>query len=174
LADRIPENLECPDCREPLRVDLEQDSDRGPRVGQDPHCEGGQVVCDGCSRSFPIIEGIPRFVEQQHLASFGLQWNRYEVAHAEEDLATFQAKTGIALSELSGLKVLDAGCGGGRYCRVAAEAGAHVFGADHSAAVEKASRLCAGLNEVKLVQADLKHLPFAEESFDLVLSLIHI
>ena len=129
------------------------------------------MACDACGRSFPVVEGTPRFVEQQHLASFGLQWNRYEVAHDDEDRATFQAKTGFKLSELVGQRVLDAGCGGGRYCKVAAEAGALVTGADHSSAVEKATKLCGHLDSVRLVQADLKRLPFEPESFDLAFSI---
>ena len=97
--NRVPEDLVCPRCLAPL-------------VSSDK-----SVDCEACSTSHPIIEGIPRFVEQEHLASFGLQWNRYEVAHDDEDRATFQAKTGVTLDELSGLRVLDAGCGGGRYCK---------------------------------------------------------
>lgn len=27
-----------------------------------------------------VVNAIPRFVDDQHLASFGLQWNKYEVA----------------------------------------------------------------------------------------------
>lgn len=123
------------------------------------------------SQSYPVVKGIPRFVESEHLTSFGLQWNKYEVAHDDEDRATFAAKTGLALSELQGLKILDAGCGGGRYCKVAAEAGGNVFGADHTTAVEKAQTLCSHLENVQLVQADLKHLPFAPESFDFVFSI---
>lgn len=151
--DRIPDGLLCPSCSASLSV-----SDDSAR-------------CENCASSHPIVEGIPRFVEQKHLASFGLQWNRYEVAHDDEDRATFQAKTGVALDELAGLRVLDAGCGGGRYCKVAAEAGAIVTGADHSSAVEKASKLCGHLDAVKLVQADLKKLPFETESFDFVFSI---
>ena len=30
-------------------------------------------MCPACGATYPIIAGIPRFVEQQHLASFGLQ-----------------------------------------------------------------------------------------------------
>ena len=122
-------------------------------------------------KSYPIISGIPRFVEQEHLSSFGLQWNKYEVAHDDEDRATFTAKTGMELRDLNGLRILDAGCGGGRYCKVAAEAGGIVFGADHTTAVEKASKLCSHLDQVHLVQADLKHLPFEPESFDFVFSI---
>lgn len=129
------------------------------------------LVDRSTDRSFPVVSNIPRFVESEHLTSFGLQWNKYEVAHDDEDRATFSAKTGLELSELEGLKILDAGCGGGRYCKVAAEAGAHIFGADHTTAVEKAQSLCSHLDHVNLVQADLKHLPFEPESFDFVFSI---
>ncbi len=151
--NRIPDRLICPECSTELSTSDEA------------------VTCSACKRDFPVVEGIPRFVEQEHLASFGLQWNRYEVAHDDEDRATFEAKTGFRLGELTGQRVLDAGCGGGRYCKVAAEAGAIVTGADHSSAVEKASRLCEHLDSVRLVQADLKRLPFEPESFDLAFSI---
>ncbi len=107
----------------------------------------------------------------QHLASFGRQWNKYEVAHDDEDRATFQAKTGMPLDSLKGLRVLDAGCGGGRYSKVCGEAGAIVTGADHSAAVAKARQLCSHLPEVSFVQADLKRLPLEPASFDFVFSI---
>lgn len=119
----------------------------------------------------PVQGGIPRFVEAEHLESFGRQWTRYDVAHADEDRATFQAKTGVTLPELSGLRVLDAGCGGGRYSRVAGEAGANVVGADHTHAVNRAAELCRHLPQVSFVQADLKQLPLEPASFDLVFSI---
>lgn len=124
-----------------------------------------------CGGRFSIQNCIPRFVEQQHLASFGRQWNTYEVAHDDEDRATFQAKTGVSLSELRGLRVLDAGCGGGRYCKVVGAAGATVVGADHSNAVDKASQLCRHLPDVRFVQADLKRLPLEPASFDFAFSI---
>jgi SAM-dependent methyltransferase len=144
-----------------------------------PECSGlfdnanrtEMLRCLSCGRDFPIVAGIPRFVSQEHLASFGLQWNKYEVAHDDEDRATFQAKTGFALDELAGLRVLDAGCGGGRYSKIAGEAGATVVGADHSSAVEKATRLCAHLKNVHFLQADLKKLPLEPASFDRAFSI---
>src|SRR5687768_12642887 len=117
-----------------------------PATGERLTYDATSAVLRGRDGSeWPVIAGIPRFVTAEHLESFGRQWNRYEVAHDEEDRATFQAKTGVRLDELSGLRVLDAGCGGGRYCKVAAEAGADVIGVDHTTAVEKAARLCSGL-----------------------------
>ena len=148
-------DLRCPESGEPLQWDEKQ------------QC----LVVTGTGRRFPVRDGIPRFVEDEHLDTFGLQWNRYEVAHDDEDRATFQAKTGVRLEELTGLRVLDAGCGGGRYSRIAAQAGAHVIGVDHTRAVEKASVLCEGLSNARFIQADLKHLPLATASFDFVFSI---
>jgi SAM-dependent methyltransferase len=133
--------------------------------------DNGSVICLCCHTRWPVNGGIPRFVESAHLESFGRQWNRYEVAHADEDRATFQAKTGVPLDELRGLRVLDAGCGGGRYSRVAGEAGANVIGVDHTTAVEKAARLCAHLPNVQFAQADLKALPLEPASFDFAFSI---
>ena len=117
------------------------------------------------------MNGIPRFVSSEHLESFGRQWNRFDVAHDEEDRATFTAKTGQSLPSLAGKLVLDAGCGGGRYCKVAGEAGADVVGADHTTAVDKARVLCGHLPSVRFVQADLKHLPLPDAAFDFVFSI---
>ncbi len=147
--------LRCPDCSARVR-----------REPGDPTIGVLQLA-----RTYPIVAGIPRFVEQEHLASFGRQWNRYEVAHEDEDRATFEAKTGIVLSSLAGQRVLDAGCGGGRYSKIVAQAGACVTGVDHSTAVEKAAVLCQDFPNASFVQADLKRLPLESESFDAVFSI---
>ncbi len=81
------------------------------------------------------------------------------------------AKTGLPLESLRGLRILDAGCGGGRYSKVAGEAGVQVVGADHSTAVEKAAALCKHLDNVHFVQADLKKLPLEPASFDAAFSI---
>ncbi len=153
MTDDVSAALVCPQCRGPLAVRDEQ------------------IGCAGCARNWPVINGIPRFVSSQHLESFGRQWTKFDVAHDDEDRATFQAKTGLRLTDLDGLRVLDAGCGGGRYAKVCGEAGATVFGADHTQAVDKAAELCRHLPQVNFVQADLKHLPFAPASFDFVFSI---
>jgi SAM-dependent methyltransferase len=153
VTDDVSAALVCPQCRGPLAL------------------RDGQLGCAACAQNWPVIDGIPRFVASQHLESFGRQWTKFDVAHDDEDRATFQAKTGLRFGDLDGLRVLDAGCGGGRYSKVCGEAGATVFGADHTQSVDKAAELCRHLPQVRFVQADLKHLPFAPASFDFVFSI---
>jgi len=118
-----------------------------------------------------VVRGIPRFAGESYTASFGRQWNRYDVARDEEDEATFPVKTGVAPSALKGLLVLDAGCGGGRYARLIAGHGARVIGVDLSTAVEKAASLCADYPNASIVQGDLLDLPLAEGMFDFAFSI---
>ena len=106
-----------------------------------------------------------------YAASFGRQWNRYDVVRPEEDEATFVVKTGVPPEQLSGRLVLDAGCGGGRYARLVGSHGARVIGVDLSAAVLKAADHCKSLPNVAIVQADLLELPLADSAFDLVYSI---
>jgi SAM-dependent methyltransferase len=130
-----------------------------------------ELRCRGCAAAYPATRGIPRFAGEPYVASFGRQWNRYDVARDEEDEAVFRVKTGIDPRDLGGRLVLDAGCGGGRYARLAGRHGARVIGVDLSAAVEKAAALCAGWPDVTIVQADLLDLPLAEASFDVAFSI---
>src|SRR3954447_17499594 len=115
--------VRCPACRGPLEA-----------AGQPPGLQ-----CAGCGASYPVVGGIPRFAGESYAASFGRQWNRYDVARDEEDEATFRVKTGMDPRALAGRLVLDAGCGGGRYARLLGQHGARVVGVDLSDAVEKAA-----------------------------------
>ncbi len=146
----------CPRCRGALEV-----KDDAPT----------SLCCASCGAEFPIVDGVPRLAGDTYAASFGRQWNRYDVARHEEDEATFRVKTGVAPAELAGKLVLDAGCGGGRYSRLLGSHGATVIGVDLSAAVEKARSLCADLPEVQIIQADLLDLPLADAAFDMVYSI---
>jgi SAM-dependent methyltransferase len=114
---------------------------------------------------------VPRLAGESYAASFGRQWNRYDVERPEEDEAVFRVKTGVDPAELAGQLVLDAGCGGGRYTKLVARHGARVVGVDLSTAVDKAAALCAGLPDAAVVQADLLDLPLAEGVFDFAFSI---
>ena len=159
MNHELLELVRCPQCRE-----------TGLEVAGDPPRE---LTCPTCAATVPIVDGIPRLAGQteSYAASFGRQWNRYDVARPEEDEATFLVKTGVSPHDLAGQLVLDAGCGGGRYARLLGTHGARVIGVDLSSAVDKAAALCASLPNVLVVQADLLDLPLAEGVFDLVYSI---
>jgi SAM-dependent methyltransferase len=154
--------LRCPRCRGELDI-----------TGEPPVKLACRACCDNATSAIPIVERVPRLASlpDTYAESFGRQWNRYDVARPEEDEATFRVKTGISAAALAGRLVLDAGCGGGRYTRLAASHGARVTGVDLSAAVEKAAALCAEFPDALIVQADLLDLPLVEASFDLVFSI---
>src|SRR5262245_13985660 len=135
-------------------------------------------ACGACGRRFPIVGGIPRFVADEHYTgSFGFQWNRF--ARTQLDSAngstrsrdTFLLKTGWRLEDLKGRRVLDAGCGMGRFAELCADAGAEIHGVDLSVAVEAAHRNLGHQPNVHLYQADIMGLPFAEASFDFIYSI---
>jgi SAM-dependent methyltransferase len=132
-----------------------------------------ELRCRSCSATVPVVDGVPRLAghSDSYAASFGRQWNRYDVARPQEDGATFRLKTGFSPGDLAGRLVLDAGCGGGRYARLAGASGAFVIGVDLSAAVVKAAAVCAELTRVVILQADLLDLPLADGAFDLVYSI---
>src|SRR6185369_12236401 len=66
--------------------------------------------------------------------------------------------------------VLDVPCGTGRFTELLLGAGKRVVNADRSLPMLRASREKAGAERAVSVQCDAEHLPFADRSFDLVLS----
>ncbi|WP_156727712.1 methyltransferase domain-containing protein [Streptomyces apocyni] len=91
-----------------------------------------------------------------------------------------QAERDFVLSKVrAGQKVLDMGCGTGRFTVPMAEAGVQVTGLDISRAmldVTEAKLSARGLSG-DLYEGDMAHLPFEDNSFDVVtsmLALMHI
>lgn len=156
--DRLLEILRCPTCHDSLRRNF------------------SSFDCQGCLRQFPIINGVPRFVDDEHYAgSFGFQWLKHDRTQLDTDDTNrseqdFRIKTGLTPQDLAGKLVLDVGCGMGRFAEVASRWGAHVVGIDLSQAVEAAARNLAHRN-VTILQADVFSLPFTPNSFDYIYSL---
>src|SRR5437660_1244649 len=132
--------------------------------------------CSHCERRFPVLRGVPRFVDVQNYAdSFGFQWHGYadtwmDDANRRDAEENFRKQTGITEEELRGKLVLDVGCGMGRFAEVATRWGARVVGIDLSIAAEAAARNLRDREFVAL-QADVFALPFAPETFDYIYSI---
>ena len=103
--------------------------------------------------------------------SFGEQWNRYRRVQLDSvtgkplSRERFFAGTGWP-ERLDGERVLEVGCGAGRFTEVLVSTGAEVVAVDATSAVE-ACRETVG-DRATIVQADLFDLPFPEASFDRV------
>ncbi|MBI4816758.1 MAG: methyltransferase domain-containing protein [Deltaproteobacteria bacterium] len=135
--------------------------------------ESGALVSEATGHSYPIVRGIPRFVSPSGYAdSFGLQWNRFrEVqvdssSHTQDSRRRFLDETGWSRMDLAGHRVLDAGCGAGRFAEIAADLGAHVVALDMSAAVEAAKKTLERFPNADVVQASLLDPPFRPSTFD--------
>jgi SAM-dependent methyltransferase len=136
--------------------------------------DGDELVAPGGAR-FPIRDGIPRFTEDPaYAASFGEQWNRWRAVQLDSQASRphsrerFYAGTGWTPEELAEQRVLEAGCGAGRFTSVLLSAGAHVFAVDATSAVDACRRSNPDADRLVLAQADILGLPFAPGGFDRV------
>jgi ubiquinone/menaquinone biosynthesis C-methylase UbiE len=65
-----------------------------------------------------------------------------------------------------GTRVLDMGCGAGRFCRIAADRGAHISGLDATARFIQIARERIPAGDFR--HGDIEHLPWPDDSFDVV------
>ena len=134
--------------------------------------------CARCDSRYPIVDGVARFVSTEHyVGSFGFQWNTFSQAQLDSANGTsrsrdaFVEKTGWPVESLSGQRILDAGCGMGRFAEVCCAAGAEVHAIDLSTAVEAAARNLSRFPDASFYQADIMNLPFADGAFDAIYSI---
>ena len=140
----------------------------------------GWLTCGGCETEFPITNRIPRLLlnngdppseaEARTVASFGFEWCHFSEMYPEWEQNFLGYMAPHDPSFFQGKRVLDAGCGIGRHAYYAARYGAKVWAVDASKAVDVAARNTRNCS-VSVVQADLNHLPFSPQSFDLVYAI---
>lgn len=160
--------LACPVCKGDLRLE--------PAVGSAESIDEGILRCAN-GHSYPVVRGIPRFVASDgYAANFGFEWNLHnktqlDTATNHESEETFIEKTGFRPEDLAGKRVLDVGCGMGRFSDVASRWGATVVGIDLTSAVDAANANIGDRENVHLAQADVFKLPFRDETFDVIFSI---
>lgn len=139
--------------------------------------ETDALRCAKCETAFPIVNGIPRFVEsEKYVGSFGQQWNTHALTTidgagiSDESEQILRHTFGLTPEFVKGKWVLDAGCGSGRFSHIMSKWGANIIAADLSRAVEAARANLAPFPNALVVQADIFSLPFVERSFDMVYS----
>ena len=157
----------CPKCGGALRLSAveSEDSATGEIVA-------GRLECGACRHDVPIVRCLPRFVpSESYASSFGFQWNCFDgiqidkIMHNDLSRDRFQATTGWP-SRLEGQRILEAGCGAGRFTQIALETGAELFSFDLSSAVEAAWRNNAGTPNLTVFQASIYEIPLRKAAFD--------
>ena len=164
--------LACPSCNGDIRLEAGTE-------GEDREILDGLLSCAKCAQHFPIVRGVPRFVdlgkvdeEQAATASnFGWQWQHFtqqDDRYGEQMLGWLQpVKPEFFKDKL----VLEGGCGKGRHTLLAASWGSRdVIGVDISDAVESAFAATRNTPNIHIVQADLCHLPL-KQVFDYAFSI---
>lgn len=130
----------------------------------------------GCN--VPVVGGIPRFVpSDDYAAAFGWQWTHFQKSQLDSHTGTTISRDRLTrclggdLTVVRGQSVLEAGCGAGRFTEVLLSAGARVFAADLSVAVEANHANCGESADYFVCQADIRRLPVTPASFDVVICL---
>lgn len=170
MKHQLLDLLCCPLCGGQLHLEVK--SQHGEQV------ENGELTCQKCSKSYPIIDCVPRFVPADNYASnFGLQWNQFRQtqldSHSGQPISRkrFLHSTGWSAEVLEGKMVLDIGCGAGRFAEIALSLGAIVVAVDYSTAVDACWQNLGDHPNLNVVQADLYALPFRPATFDYIYSL---
>jgi 2-polyprenyl-3-methyl-5-hydroxy-6-metoxy-1,4-benzoquinol methylase len=138
--------------------------------------DGNKYVCEDSTAQ--IINGIPRFVDSGSYASlFGDQWKQYKKTQLDSYTGSPISESrldrclGDLKNKLAGKLVLEAGCGAGRFTEILLKKGAQLVSADMSSAVEVNNENFPVSDLHSIIQADINDMPYADESFDVVICL---
>lgn len=140
--------------------------------------KNGDSLQDSEGNLFTVRNSIPRFVDSDNYAkAFGLQWK----THAKIQLDSYNKSQislerlnrclGYPVEQLKNKNVLEVGCGAGRFTEHLVKAGALVHSVDLSEAVEVNKENMNGAINHTVAQANVYHLPFPDDVFDVVICL---
>jgi 2-polyprenyl-3-methyl-5-hydroxy-6-metoxy-1,4-benzoquinol methylase len=140
----------------------------------------GGELCNHAGRHLArFVHGVPSFVETDgYAANFGIQWRKFPriqldsyngSTHSRDRLCGTAGWAGIP--DLSGQRVLEVGCGAGRFTEILAQTAATVFSFDYTEAAFVNQLNNGNLENVAVFRADLYAIPLPRRTFDLVICL---
>lgn len=151
---------------------------RDPISGKKLKLINNNLFENGSGDTYPIINGIPRFVTSINYAdNFGLQWNLFKSTQLDS-----YSNTKITFNRLSrclyghldtvdGKLILEAGSGAGRFTEILLQKGALVHSFDLSKAVDANYENNNKYENLLLAQADIRKIPFEKNKYDYVICL---
>ena len=148
----------------------------------------GKFSCKNCKETFPIKNGIPRFVKDtakdfvKTEDSFSAKWRKHHANHQAKDWIVFQQKWFFDRFGWKTIKqftnfmktkqfVLEAGTGIGNTADLLSiNLSSTVFAIDASESIDFAFKKYGKKPNLHFLQADLRKLPFKKKFFDFILS----
>ena len=139
-----------------------------------PLVQNGNQLTDKSGMQFHLIKGAYRFVESQgYSANFGYQWKNFKRTQLDKfsgldfSYKRFFAVTRWDKQNLDNQNILEVGCGAGRFTQIVIDhTKANLYSLDYSEAVEANYENNGDSDRLKLFQASIYEMPFAENSFD--------
>lgn len=175
--------LRCTTCKS--RLDLKENKRDGDDILE------GTLCCMSCGESYAVTNGIPRFIsDKSYNKSWDFKWveidkgrglaylsiDKNDPAYDIHGIFDKNSYNGEPYRSWKGKLVLDAGCGIGQNSYELLRLGATVVAVDLTRGVDifrkvMMERFPEYKNQILMVQANIFSLPFADESFDGVMSL---
>ena len=166
MNKKLLDLLACPGCKSTMLCQTEMKNKSDEIII-------GSLECRTCSRSYPISNGIPRFISSNNYAqSFAYQWDKFQsvqidsLNHTKFSEKRFYSETGWTDDWIQGKWILDAGCGAGRFIDVVSRIQCEIIGVDISTSVDAVRKRFGDQPNVHLVQASIYALPFKTGVFD--------
>jgi SAM-dependent methyltransferase len=138
---------------------------------------GNSLICSS-GHIFQITDGIPRFTGEEYSSAFGYQWSIFSKTQFDSHTKTSITKKRVleacgesVYNKLHTMKVLEVGCGAGRFTEILLNSGATVYSSDLSLAIDVNAENFPQSDKHQVLQADVANLPFRPETFDLVFCL---
>jgi len=124
-------------------------------------------------RVIKCYELVDENLDQQTVSSFGEEWNAFH-GFSESELRYLGDKYfDIVTPQMlnSSMKVIDIGCGSGRFIKYLKGRYGKITGIDPSRAIFTANELIGKEENVELIQASTDNIPFPDDHFDFGYSL---
>ena len=171
MHKRILEVLSCPICKGNLHIIIEEGSNEFIKLGS--------LVCENSDSNISIVDDIPRLTlnynKTRQNSTYSYWWNvsHENIIYNEFEIEKLFSQTiKINKEKFRGRKVIDIGCGNGRFSSIISKYDADLLVlVDISDGIDKAYKDATKNNKnVVAIQCDILKMPLREKYFDVAYS----